>query len=169
MKIFSFFIALFLLISFQSFAQTDSPSDKETPNAYQLPPNMDIAVGYVPNSPFHALKVSYSLNNMAFKRWGAYVSVEKGTDSDYLAGTLGLTTYVHKYAYLWYGVGLFSTYKSDNKNLWSTYRKEFGIGIVPVKFAVVRLGWSFTVGPTVAVGVRIPSKISFSRHDKEDR
>ena len=169
MKIFSFFIVLLLLISSETFAQSDIPAGTDTPTAYQLPPNMDISIGYVPRSPFHALKLSYSINNMAFKRWGAYASLEKGTDSDYLAGTLGLTTYVHKYAYLWYGVGIFSTYKSDNKNLWSTYRKEFGIGIVPVKFAVVRLGWSFTVGPTVAAGIRIPSKISFKRHDKEDR
>lgn len=167
MKILSFFIALILFISSQTFAQTDNSSAKDTPKVYELPPNMDIAVGYVPRSPFHALKVSYSINNMAFKRWGVYASVEKGMDSDYLAGTLGLTTYVHKYVYLWYGVGVFSTYKTDNKNLWTTYRKEFGVGIVPVKFAVIRLGWSFTVGPTIGAGIRIPSKISFKRHEKE--
>lgn len=169
MKILSYFIVFFLFISTQAFAQSESSSVNNSSKDQELSPNMDVTIGYVPRSPFHALKLSYSINNMAFKRWGAYASLEKGTDSDYLAGTLGLTTYVHKYAYLWYGVGIFSTYKTDNKNLWTTYRKEFGVGIVPVKFAVIRLGWSFTVGPTVAAGIRIPSKISFHRHDKQTR
>lgn len=167
MRILYFFIALLLFISTQTLAHANNLSGKDTTTVYKLPPNMDVSVGYVPRSPFHALKMSYSLNNVAFNRWGAYASVEKGMDSDYLAGTLGLTTYVHKYAYLWYGVGIFSTYKSENKNLWSTYRKEMGIGIVPARFAVIRLGWSFTVGPTIAAGIRIPSKITFKKHTKE--
>lgn len=166
MKILSFFVALILFISSQTFAQTDNSQGKDTPKVYELPPNMDFTVGYVPRAPFHALKFTYSINNLAFKRWGTYFSLEKGMDSDYLAGTLGLTTYVHKYVYLWYGVGIFSTYKTSNKNLWSTYRKEFGVGINPVKFAVIRLGWSFTVGPTFGVGIKIPSKLSFTRQNK---
>ena len=34
-------------------------------------------------------------------------------------------------------------------------RKEVGIGILPFKFLVVRLGWSFHAGPTFAAGIKL--------------
>lgn len=169
MKKLLFIIVLGLFFAMTSLGQikqvSQTAKDTIVPKKSELLQNMDITIGYVPRSPYNALKTSFSVNNIFFKRFGFYGSLEKGLDTDYFAGTLGVTSYIHQYVYLWGGVGIFSTYKSENKNFWSTYRKEFGVGFTPYKRTVIRLGWSLTVGPTIAAGFLIPLQ-SVSKYPK---
>lgn len=152
-------IAIGLLCSITLFSQNsiDFKRANDTIDVKQVEPspNYDITIGYAPRLPFNALKTSFSVNNIFFKRAGLYATLEKGLDTNYFAGALGVTTYVHKYVYLWGGIGVFP-YNTDNSSIWSLLRKEFGIGIAPYRRTVVRLGWSLTVGPTIAAGFTIP-------------
>ncbi len=155
-------IAIGLLCSITLFSQNsiDFKRANDTIEVKQVEPspNYDITIGYAPRLPFNALKTSFSVNNIFFKRAGLYATLEKGLDTNYFAGALGVTTYVHKYVYLWGGVGIFPYNDSKNGSFWSRFRKEFGVGFTPYKITVVRLGWSLTVGPSIAAGIKIPIK-----------
>lgn len=133
-------------------------SNKERNADSLLVHNIDFALGYAPQSPYHALKGDVSVNNLFLKRFGAYSSFEKGVDSEYYSLIFGLTTYVHQNIYLWYGLGAFTHFDTKNTNDWRSFRKEIGIGINPYKNMLVRAGWSKTVGLTVSIGMRVPIK-----------
>jgi hypothetical protein len=145
-----------LLVIGQTEAVPGTAQDSVLTKTSELPKNYDITLGYAPRLPFNALKSSFSINNIFWKRMGFYASLEKGLDTNYFAGTLGITSYINKSIYLWGGIGIFPYNDSKNSSFWSRFRKEFGVGINPYKLTVIRLGWSFTVGPTAAIGFRIP-------------
>jgi len=160
MKSFLFTFFLSLLISVNVFAQTEIQTQTlpvEAPKALKFKPNMDITAGYVPNPDVNALKFSYSANNIVLKRGGFYTSFEKGLDSDYFSHLVGITGSIIPQLYLWGGIGLFgNSGLFDGEN---GLRKEMGVGIIPFKSAVVRLGWSYDVGFTCTVGWQIPFKV----------
>jgi hypothetical protein len=162
MKKIFFLITLGLFFSLFVVAQTkigsETAQDSILRKDSKFPKNYDLTLGYAPRLPFNALKTSFSINNIYWKRMGFYASLEKGLDSNYFAGTLGITSYINKSIYLWGGIGIFPYNDSKNSSFWDRFRKEFGVGINPYKLIVIRLGWSFTVGPTAAVGLRIPIK-----------
>ena len=167
-----FFLATFglffsLLVTGQTNLVSETAQDTLRAKKSELPKNYDITLGYAPRLPYNALKTSFSINNILWKRMGFYASLEKGLDTDYFAGTLGITSYVHKNVYLWGGVGIFPYNDQKNSSFWDRFRKEFGVGINPYKLTVIRLGWSLTVGPTAAVGFRIP--ITSNRKNQEPR
>ncbi len=147
-----------LLVIGQTEAVPETAQGSVITRTSELPKNYDITVGYAPRQPFNALKTSFSINNIYWKRMGFYATLEKGLDTNYFAGALGITSYIHKSIYLWGGIGIFPYNDSKNSSFWDRFRKEFGVGINPSKLTVIRLGWSFTVGPTAAVGIRIPIK-----------
>lgn len=149
-------IILILATSLSLLGQTENNSKKSYfIKSADLYSNLDITAGYVPKSFYNALKVNISVNNILLKRIGLYTSLEKGFDSEYMANTVGITTSVHKYAYLWGGIGLFGENGIFNATD-SKFRKEFGIGIMPYRLTLVRVGWSIQVGPSITVGMKIP-------------
>lgn len=153
------FIAVIFLFSANVAAQNNGNTVKnDTLKAPALCLNTDFAIGYAPKSPYHALKADFSVNNFFLKRFGAYTSLEKGADTQYFSWILGLTTYVHKSVYLWYGLGLFSHYDTKSGSDWKSYRKETGIGINLYKNLIIRAGWSRTVGTTFTIGYRFLDK-----------
>lgn len=147
---------LLLCSSVNMYAQNIKNQEKSSDlNSSLLPSNLDFAIGYAPKSPYHALKADFSANNFYLKRFGAYTSLEKGVDSEYFSFILGMTTYVHKSIYLWYGLGVYSHYDTKNNGDWRSFRKEIGVGFNPHKNIVVRVGWSHTVGTTFTIGYRL--------------
>lgn len=128
------------------------------PVIFEPKPNFDFTLGYVPKLSINALKYSMSANNIILKRVGAYVSLEKGLNSDYFSSTLGATVTIHKYVYLWAGIGSFAKSELFDHIVWNSVRKEMGIGFTPYKWVVVRIGWSKEVGSTATAGIKIPIK-----------
>jgi hypothetical protein len=155
-----FLIALGLFISVKVLGQTkvalinfvDSTVTKDS----ELHSNFDITLGYIPKSMLNALKASISVNNIFFKRVGGYVSLEKGLNSNYFSNTYGITTSINNYFYLWGGFGWYAKSELFKHIEWEKVRKELGIGFLPYKMIVIRLGWSVEVGPTFAAGIKIP-------------
>lgn len=139
-----------------SFSETGSNSDKKDEVNSKFLPSIDFAVGFAPKRTYNAPKVDLEVNNFFLKRFGAYASFEKGLDTDYFSGILGLTTHIDPRFYLWYGLGYFSHYQTKSNGDWNTFRKEVGIGYLPFNNFVVKVGWSKTVGITAAIGYRIP-------------
>lgn len=165
-----FFLAILglffsLLVKGQTNLVSETAQDTLRAKKSELPKNYDVTLGYVPRSPYNALKANFSINNIYWKRMGFYASLEKGLDTDYFAGTLGITSYVHKNVYLWGGIGIFPYNDSKNGSFLDRFRKEFGVGLNPYKLTLIRLGWSLTVGPTASVGFRIP--ITSNRKNQE--
>ena len=168
----SFFLTLLglffsILVIGQAKVVPETAQDSVLTKASELFKNYDITLGYAPRLPFNALKTNFSINNILWKRMGFYASLEKGLDTNYFAGTLGITSSIHKHIYLWGGIGVFPYNDSKNSSFRDRFRKEFGLGITPYKCTVIRLGWSFTVGPTAAVGFRIP--INSDHKNQESR
>lgn len=129
---------------------------------------VEITAGYAPKSPYNALKGSISINNLILKRFGFYTSIEKGLNKDvlvfhdyeghtYFTHILGMTASLNKNIYFFGGLDLFTKsgviYTRDKQR---GFRKELGIGITPYRGTVIRLGWSGSVGPTFAIGAKIP-------------
>ncbi|MFA5326279.1 MAG: hypothetical protein WC384_00680 [Prolixibacteraceae bacterium] len=165
-----FLIVVGLFCSVTLFSQNNIDTETHTDSILSVQveptPNYDITIGFAPRLPFNALKTSFSANNIFFKRVGLYATLEKGLDTNYFAGALGVTTSIHKYVYLWGGIGIFPYNDSKNSSFWSRFRKEFGVGFTPYKMTVVRLGWSLTVGPSIAAGIKIPIK---SKHKLKNK
>jgi hypothetical protein len=162
-----FFIALAFITFFALYCNAGDQTKKPfIVPAADLYPNLDFSVGYVPKSDYNALKINVSANNIWFKRYGLYSSFEKGFDSGYDANTVGITASVHKYAYLWGGFGLFYSNGIFKASDAGDLRKEFGVGIMPYKMTLIRLGWSSEVGPTICAGVKIPLN---KRQDKNSK
>jgi len=121
---------------------------------YEYLPYIDITAGYVPKAEYKSLKASVSVNNLLLKRVGFYTSVEKATASDYFTHIIGVTGTLFKSVYLFGGMDFFTKYGLITNGGFDGTRKELGLGFSPYKFTVVRLGWSSSVGPTFAVGVK---------------
>ena len=157
MKKSTFLFTILLIASLSSFGLTKNNSTNSFfVKSSDLHPNLDITAGYVPKSTYDAIKVNFSANNIILKRLGLYTSLEKGLNSEYLANTFGINVSVHQYAYLWTGFGLLADNGILNTTVFTKFRKEFGIGIMPYKLTLLRIGWSVEVGPTITVGIKIP-------------
>jgi len=139
-------ILLLLVIVF--FSAVTSYGQKE-----KLNKNVDITAGYIPNSTYSGLKGGVSVNNIMVKRFGLYTSFEYGLgDKDYFTNIIGATGSITNYLYVFAGVDVYSKHGLVSNDSFS--RKEMGIGVLPFKWAAVRIGYSFSVGPTIAVGFR---------------
>lgn len=117
--------------------------------------NIELAGGSIPQNDSKALKGFLSINNIVFKRFGAYTALEFDLSTDKFTNTLGGTFTLCKYFYLWGGLDLFSE-QGFIKNGFHGPRKEIGIGITLYKQSVIRLGWSNSVGVSIAAGINIP-------------
>jgi hypothetical protein len=122
------------------------------------PLSLIVTAGYIPKPSVKALKSSIAFNNLLLKRIGVYTSLEKGLDSGFFTNIYGITGTVHRNVYLWGGVEIFTKQGLLNSESegFKKARKEFGIGILPVRNLVVKGGWSKSVGITFEAGVRIP-------------
>ena len=112
-----------------------------------------ITGGYVPKREYNALKVTADYNNFLFNRFGVYTSFEKGLDSGYFSNIYGITGSLGKRMYLFTGVDLFTHHGLFNAR--KHCRKDIGIGIIPLKNLLVKMGWSTAVNVTVEVGWKI--------------
>lgn len=117
--------------------------------------NGELSMGYIPSSDNKGLKSFLSVNNFLFKRLGAYTSLEYELESKKLSHTLGGTISLHKYFYLWGGMDLFTSNGFIQNGFYGP-RKEVGFAITPYKRSVLRLGWSNSVGISIAAGFHIP-------------
>lgn len=167
-SLFLIVLGFFISLSIQGQPEVNLKSTKKSfiIKTVDLYPNLDLSIGYVPKSSYESIKANISINNIIFKRFGLYTSIEKGFDSSYLANTLGITASVHRYVNLFGGIGLFGNYGVLSKVNRVNIRKEFGVGIMPYKQTFIRLGWSFEVGPTIGVGIKIPLD---NRHRKVEK
>lgn len=143
-----FLLLVFLFIASQSYPQNSRFFDTEGTNS------LLITGGYVPKSPYNALKFSVAYKNLLFERFGFYTSLELGLDSDYLANTYGITGSLNDDLFLWGGIDLFTDNGLFSDD--SGTRKEFGVGYIPFTNAVVMAGYSLSVGFTIQAGLRIP-------------
>jgi hypothetical protein len=120
----------------------------------ELDSYFDFALGYVPKSEYNALLGRVSVNDVIFKRLGAYTAFEKGLDSSHFSNTIGGTITVFPFLNIWGGFDMYSLFvlKEDQEFV----RKEIGVGIFPYKNFVAHIGYSVSVGPTFAFGYKIP-------------
>ena len=119
----------------------------------------DITLGCVLQTP-QVLKANVSLNNILFHRFGFYSSVE--TDFSNFSNIYGMTATITSWAYIWGGLDFITKNGILYKNI-PDVRKEVGIGFIPYKWIVIRVGYSSSVGPTLTGGVKIPLEQMFSR------
>lgn len=149
-------VCIFIVLN--SFAQKSMPfsvnSKTKSKNIEQVR-NIELAAGYIPKNNENALKGFLTVNNVIFKRFGVYTSLEYDLSTTDLTNTLGGTVSLHKYFYLWGGLDLFSK-NGFIENGFHGPRKEIGIGITPYKLSVLRIGWSNSVGVSIAAGIGIP-------------
>lgn len=144
---------LVFLASVSLFAQFEYLEKRNLPDADS--PSIVISAGYIPKPSHNALKATYAMNNLLFKRIGAYVSQEKGIESGSFSTIYGLTGTLHPSVYIWAGADL-ATEEGIISNSFEGARKELGVGIIPFKNLVVKAGWSGLVGITIEAGLRIP-------------
>ena len=91
---------LFLLIagvlfSLAGFSQGKSETNNQ---ATQIRKCWDVAVGYVPDRDFQALRVSTAFNNIVFKRFGVFTAFEVNGNNDYYSHILGITGVNHQFS-----------------------------------------------------------------------
>ena len=114
----------------------------------------DVAVGYVPDRDFQALRVSTAFNNIVFKRFGVFTAFEVNGNNDYYSHILGITGSITNFLYVYGGADLFT--KNGLFTAGSDCRKNIGIGIYPISWGVVKFGYSQSVGVTAEVGLCFP-------------
>lgn len=145
MKRFTFVILLVFLAGGLSAQQ---------PARESVNPSLIFSAGYVPKSSYNAIKFGATVNDLLFERFGAYVSLETGVDSDYFRNLYGITGRVHDNFYLWGGIDLFSKGGLFTKGF--NARKEIGVTYVPHPNLALKLGYSLQVGVSAQIGFRIP-------------
>jgi len=153
MKKVLFILAVGLLVSLTSIAQSDSRDSvvvKKAPSSC-----IDFGVGFIPKSDYEAFKASVSVNNFVFKRFGLYTSFEANSNKDYFSHILGITVSVCSFAYFSAGMDFFTKYGLF-KNVGDGNRKEIGVGFYPWKWTTVKVGYSKSVGPSFQIGARFP-------------
>ena len=115
--------------------------------------NMEATIGYLPQKEQEGIKASIGVNNVIFKRIGFYTSFEIQPGSDEFTNIVGGQRSIHQLFYVWGGMDLFM----NNGLIQFGFKgsgKEAGVGITPYKFLVFRFGYSSSVGPSLAAGVR---------------
>jgi hypothetical protein len=117
--------------------------------------NLELTAGYLPKTGNEAFKTSIGVNNLLFRRLGVYTSLEFGSGENNLTNIVGGSVTVLPLLYVWGGMDFFTENGVFRKE-WKGTRKELGIGITPYKWSVFRIGWSSSVGLSLAAGVRIP-------------
>jgi len=117
--------------------------------------NIEITAGYLPKAGNEGLKTNMAVNNLLFHRIGFYSSLEYSVEGKDFSNTFGGTITIIKYVYVWGGMDVF-TKNGLFQSGFNGIRKEAGVGITPYKFLVMRIGWSSSVGPSVAAGVYFP-------------
>lgn len=142
------------IFHFHGFSQNGNLNSGQTRTAPSF--CMDITAGYVFDKDYNAFRASASVNNFMLKRFGAFTAFEKGVDSDYFTHIIGLTGSINHFSYIFAGMDFFTKYGLFQTGGWKGTRKDIGIGLYPWKWATVKLGYSFSVGMTAEVGVRIP-------------
>ena len=116
--------------------------------------NLEITGGYIPKSDNERLKSSIAVNNLLFHRLGAYTSFEYDLTDKKVINTCGATITLHRFVYLWGRADVFSKNGVIQSGIKGP-RKEAGVGITPYKFLVMRVGWSNSVGVSIAAGARL--------------
>lgn len=119
---------------------------------------VDGTLGYVLQPSDRFFKASISVNNVLFHHLGFYSSVESNPDDFF--NICGITTTINSWAYLYGGVDLFAKNGLLNREDLDI-RKEIGVGFTPGKWAVIRVGYSSSVGPSLTAGARLKLKHLF--------
>ena len=117
--------------------------------------NVEITIGYLPKTSHEGLKGTLAVNNLILNRIGFYTSFESTFEKGDFTNIIGGQVSVFKFIYIWGGMDAF-TKNGLFQSGFEGSRKEAGIGITPYKFLVFRLGYSNSVGPSIAAGIRIP-------------
>jgi hypothetical protein len=168
MKNSKIFFALGLIMSVNVYAEkrvvSNKLQDSVVVKTWEPSRNLEFTMGFIPRTTVNALKLSASVNNILLERVGVYTSLEKGMNSDYFSNIYGITVSAGKYIQLWSGVGWFAKSELFKRIEWRKVRKEIGVGITPYKMTVINLGWSYDVGPTIAIGIKIPVNPKSNRH-----
>jgi hypothetical protein len=146
-------IVLFFLMAGNVFAQ-EEPVEAEKAEKI-IVPSVNITAGYVFEDPHQAFKATVAVNNILFKRFGTYTSIEAG---DPFFNIYGITASICPNIYVFGGMDLFTDHGLFTIGGLDGTRKEFGIGFIPVSNLIVKGGWSLSVGFTAEVGWRIPLK-----------
>ncbi len=160
MKTTILFLLLFCFSLQNLYAQREGKETTEKRDT--IPPSMVASIGFVPCCRYNSLKVGGSFNNLFFKKLGVYTSFEKGINSGYFSHIYGITWTIHKNAYLWTGIDFYTRYGLFTHSKSCGIRKEIGIGIIPIKNFVINTGWSYDVGVSLEVGLRLPLTLRHS-------
>ena len=159
MKQYLLVISFVFFISTIVFSQTThlpyTPSNKSKVNSIPYR-NIEFSLGYIPKPDVNSIKGNISINNIVFKRLGAYTSLEKEINSNGLTNTIGVTVSLNRILYVWGGMDILSKNGLFQSQSFSGPRKEVGIGVKPYKNTVVRIGWSSSVGVSISAGIDIP-------------
>ncbi len=152
---------IFLLFYLSGNAQTEYLpfTEGRTKKSKDIESYVDITLGCVLQTP-QVLKTNISLNNILFHRFGFYSSIE--SNFTHLSNIYGITAAINSWAYIFGGVDIFTKSGILYKKI-SDVRKEAGVGFIPYKWIVIRVGYSSSVGPTLTGGVKIPLEQMFSR------
>lgn len=151
-------IILTLFLSLNAISQ-DQTNEKKY--RYDLVPNLELTGGYL-FGDIDAYKANISANNIIANGVGIYTSFEFAADKeeDYFSNIIGLTGTVLPWMYVFGGFDFFTKrgiFANDPTNPIKS-RKEIGIGVIPVKWFVIRAGYSTSVEWTLSAGVQIPLK-----------
>ncbi|MFA6798595.1 MAG: hypothetical protein WCR39_04805 [Bacteroidales bacterium] len=152
MKKAALILGVALLISWAGRAQTVAPKSI-------LPsPCLDVSAGWVFKSSNQALRGTISYNNFLFNRLGVFTSVEVGFGSSLSTHIVGITGSITDFLYLFAGADVFTNSGLIKKGIGA--RKVIGFGVYPWKWAVMKVGFSLSVGPYAEIGVRIPLEVT---------
>ena len=141
-------LSLLLLLGTAAWGQdrTSNPFHEEQT------PSLVISAGYAFKT--EALKAGVAYTNI-FNRFGAYTGIEAGVGDDGgFSHLLGVTVGITPDFYAWAGMDFFTNRGLFEKGL--NNRKEFGLAYSPIPNLTIMPGYSFGVGFTAQVGLRIP-------------
>jgi len=130
-----------------------SPNYRKNP--FKIVPALDITVGYLPQAEFNAVKNTVAFNNIGYTRFGVLMSFETGWDSDYSTNTVGMTATINRYLYLWIAADLLTQQGLIITRSLSGTRKEIGVGVMPYKWTLLKVGYSGSVGLSAELGFRV--------------
>jgi hypothetical protein len=116
---------------------------------------MDIGLGYVPDKDWKALRGSVSFNNIFLHRFGLFTAIEGNKNKDYFSNIIGLTGSIINAIYLYAGMDFLTRNGAFGDAGFKSARKNFGIGVYPFPWAVVKAGYSIDMGITAEIGIKI--------------
>ncbi len=144
-------------ISAGLFAQETAkqPVEKSEKRTEQHKPHVDVTMGFLPKTDYNALTAGVAFNNVILKRVGFYTFFAKGLNNNHFSNIIGLTASLNKTFYFFGGFDWFiKDHGVFSHGNFREARKEIGVGILPFKGAVIRLGYSFNAGPSFSVGYK---------------